>query len=41
MKKEKLIERYLLHNKDNYTDDMYDFLFNRKVRFKRQKKKSA
>ena len=28
MKKEKLIERYLLHNKDNYTDDMYDFLVN-------------
>lgn len=28
MKKEKLIERYLLHNKDNYPDDMYDFLVN-------------
>ena len=28
MKKEKLIGRYLLNNKDNYTDDMYDFLVN-------------
>lgn len=28
MKKEKLIERYLIHNKDNYPSDMYNFLIN-------------